>query len=117
MIVIRRAKMMGRRGALRQINVVKEPVILKEDINPTCNTGVPAIAPAAVKWRAMLQNQLPILMVPTLCDAAFALELRSLILLMIENLPDDIPAVAHEIIKAERQFGQGCGAHGCHGLP
>ena len=102
MIVIRRAKMMDRRGALRQINVVKEPVILKEDINPTCNTGVPAIAPAAGKRRAMLQNQLPILMVPTFCDAAFALELRSLIPLMIENLPDDIPAVAHEIIKAER---------------
>jgi hypothetical protein len=36
---------------------------------------------------------------------------------MIEDLPGDIPAVAHEIIKAERQFGQGCGAHGCHGRP
>lgn len=117
MIVIRRAKMMGRRGALRQINVVKEPVILKEDINPTCNTGVPAIEPAAGKRRAMLQNQLPILMVPTACDAALALELHSLILLMIENLPGDIPAVAHEMIKVERRFGQGCGAHGCHGLP
>ena len=117
MIVIRRAKMMGRRGALRQINVVKEPVIFKEDINPTCHTGVPAIAPAAGKRRAMLQNQLPILMVPTACDAAFAPELQSLILLMIENLPSDIPALAHEIIKAERQVGQGCGAHGCHGLP
>ena len=116
MIVIRRAKMMGRRGALRQINVVKEPVIFKEDINPTCQTGVPAIAAAAGKRRAMLQNQLPILMVPTVCDAAFALELHSLILLMIEDLPGNIPAVAHEIIKAERQFGQGCGAHRCHGL-
>jgi len=108
---------MGRRGALRQINVVKEPVIFKKDINPTCHTGVPAIAPAAGKRRAMLQNQLPILMVPTACDAALALELHSLILLMIENLPGDIPAVAHEMIKAERRFGQGCGAHGCHGLP
>ena len=94
--------MMGSRGALRQINVVKEPVIFKEDINPTCQTGVPAIAPAAGKRRTMLQNQLPILMVPTACYAAFALEFHSLILLMIEDLPGDIPAVAHEIIKAER---------------
>ena len=108
---------MGRRRAVRQINVVKESVIFKEDINSTGRTGVPAIAPAADKRRAMLQNQLPILMVPTACDAAFAPELQSLILLMIENLPSDIPALAHEIIKAERQFGQGCGAHGCHGLP
>ena len=109
--------MISRRGAVRQINVVKKPVIFKEDINPAGHTGVPAIAPAAGKRRAMLQNQLPILMVPTACDAALALELHCLILPMIEDLPGDIPAVAHEIIKAERQFRQGCGALGCHGSP
>ena len=108
---------MGRRRAVRQINVMKESVIFKEDINSTGRTGVPAIAPAADKRRAMLQNQLPILMVPTACDAALALELHSLILLMIDDFPGDIPAVAHEIIKARRQFRQGCGALGCHGPP
>ena len=60
---------MGRWGALRQINVVKEPVIFKEDINPTCHTGVPAIAPAAGKSWAMRQNQMPRFMIPAACKA------------------------------------------------
>ncbi|MDG1506106.1 MAG: hypothetical protein P8Q19_07985, partial [Planktomarina sp.] len=100
--------MMGHRGAVRQINVVKKSVIFKEDINSTGLTRVPAIAPAAYKLPAMMQNQLPILMVPTACDAALTLESHCLILLTIENFPGDIPAMAHEIIKAERQFQQGC---------
>ena len=65
----------------------------------------------------MTQDQLPILMIPTAYNAALTLELHGLILVAVEDLPGDIPAMAHEIIKAEWQSWQGCGALRCHTLP
>ena len=109
--------MMRRRAALGQINVVEKSIILKEDINATGRTGLPAIAPAAGKSWAMGQNQLPRFMIPAVCNAALALELHRSILMVIADLPSDIPAVTHKIIKAKWQFWQGCGALGCHSLP
>ncbi len=117
MIFIRRAKMMRRRAALYQINMVEESIILKEDINATGRIGVPAIAPAAGKSWAMRQNQLPSFMIPAVCNAALALELYRSILMVIEDLPSDTPAVTHKVIKAKWQFWQGCGALGYHSLP
>jgi len=117
MIFIRRAKMMRRRAALGQINVVEKSIILKEDINATARTGVPAIAPAAGKSWAMRQNQMPRFMIPAACNAALALELHRSILMVIEDLPSNTPAVTHKIIKAKWQFWQGCSALGCHSLP
>ena len=107
---------MRRRAALGQINVVEKSIILKEDINATGRTGLPAIAPAAGKSWAMGQNQLPRFMIPAVCNAALALELHRSILMVIADLPSDIPAVTHKIIKAKWQFWQGCGALRCHSL-
>ena len=117
MVFIRWAKMMRRRAAPGQINVVEKSIILKEDINATGRTGLPAIAPAAGKSWAMGQNQLPRFMIPAVCNAALALELHRSILMVIADLPSDIPAVTHKIIKAKWQFWQGCGALGSHSLP
>ena len=108
---------MRRRAALYQINMVEESIILKEDINATGRIGVPAIAPAAGKSWAMRQNQLPSFMIPAVCNAALALELYRSILMVIEDLPSDTPAVTHKVIKAKWQFWQGCGALGYHSLP
>jgi hypothetical protein len=104
MIVIWRAMMMRRRGTLRQINVVKKSVIFKVDINPASRARAPAIAPAAGKRWAMRQNQLPVLMIPAAIKVALTPELHGLILVVVANLPGDIPAMAHEIIKAEWQL-------------
>ena len=93
--------MMRRRAALGQINVVEKSIILKEDINATGRTGLPAIAPAAGKSWAMGQNQLPRFMIPAVCNAALALELHRSILMVIADLPTDIPAVTDKIIKAK----------------
>jgi hypothetical protein len=65
----------------------------------------------------MAQDQLPILMIPTAYNAALTLELQGLILVVVEDLPGDIPTVPREIIKAEWQSWQGCGALRCHTLP
>ena len=99
--------MMRRRRALRQINVVKKSVVFKVDINPARRARAPAIAPAAGKRWAMRQNQLPVLMIPAAVKVALTLELHGLILVVVADLPGDIPAMAHEIIKAEWQCGRG----------
>jgi hypothetical protein len=52
----------------------------------------------------MRQNQLPVLMIPAAIKVALTLELHGLILVVVANLPGDIPAMAHEIIKAEWQL-------------
>ena len=65
----------------------------------------------------MTQDQLPILMIPTAYNAALTLELHGLILVAVKDMPRDIPAMPHEIIKAEWQSWQGCGALRCHTLP
>ncbi len=108
---------MRRRAALGQINVVKKSIILKEDINATGRTGVPAIAPAAGKSWATRQNQLPRFMIPAVCNAALALELHRSIFMVIQDLPSDTPAVTHKVIKAKWQFWLGRGALECHSLP
>ena len=109
--------MMRRRGALRQINVVKKPVVFKVDINPASRARAPAIAPAAGKRWAMRKNQLPVLMIPAAIKVALPPKLHGLILVVVADLPGDIPPVAREIIQAERQVWQGRGAFVGHALP